>query len=72
MNKPYSESVYVLDSRIQKDVFVEYEGQNYTYRDLCLTARNGECPGNKHVHLLSDFYQHGLNLTYPTVRMGTV
>lgn len=72
LRKPYSEAVYRLDSYIQNRVLAEYNGQKYSYHDLCLTARNKECPGNKHVQLLSDFYQHGFNLTYPTVRMGTV
>lgn len=72
LEKPYSEAVYKLDRYIQTKVRVEHEGRTYTYRDLCLVARNKECPGNKHTQIVSDFYQHGFNLTYPTVRMGTV
>lgn len=72
LEKPYSEAVYRLDSYIQNKVIVEHQGRKYSYRDLCLSGRNKACPGNKHVQLLSDFYQHGFNLTYPTVRMGTV
>jgi hypothetical protein len=72
LEKPYSEAVNVLDKFIQTKIVVPYEGRNYTYRDLCLSARNKVCPGNKHVQLLADFYQHGFNITYPTLRMGTM
>uniref|UniRef100_A0A158PCB7 SSD domain-containing protein n=1 Tax=Angiostrongylus cantonensis TaxID=6313 RepID=A0A158PCB7_ANGCA len=29
------------------------------------------CPGNKHVRRLSDFYNHGINITFPYFRFGT-
>ncbi|KAI6217302.1 SSD domain-containing protein [Aphelenchoides besseyi] len=72
LQKPYSTAVNSLDWYIQNKVVVEYENQTYSYRDLCLSARNKVCPGNKHTQLLSDFYQHGFNITYPTVRIGSV
>ena len=72
LQKPYSEAVARLDQFIQNRIRVVYEDQTYAYRDLCLSARNKVCPGNKHVQLLADFYQHGFNITYPTVRIGTV
>jgi len=72
LDLPYSNAVAALDNYIQTKVKVQRDGRTYTYRDLCLSARNKECPGNKHVQILSDFYQHGFNLTYPTVRMGTI
>ncbi|KAI3418365.1 hypothetical protein GPALN_009686 [Globodera pallida] len=72
LEKPYSEAVHVLDEIIQQDVRVEHEGHTYRYRDLCLQWRTQGCPGNKHVHMLSDLYQHGFNITYPMLKLGTV
>ncbi|KAI6233026.1 SSD domain-containing protein [Aphelenchoides fujianensis] len=72
LEKPYSEAVNRLDAFIQNRIFVTYENETYSYKDLCLSARNKACPGNKHTQLLSDFFQHGFNITFPTVRIGTV
>ncbi|KAL3079182.1 hypothetical protein niasHT_036235 [Heterodera trifolii] len=72
LEKPYSEAVHVLDEIIQRDVRVHHEGRTYRYRDLCLQWRTQGCPGNRHVHMLSDLYQHGFNISYPMLRLGNV
>lgn len=72
LNKPYSESVYRLDMFIEKRVKVDYNNKTYHYRDLCLGRKNQGCPGNKHVQLISDLYQHGFNISYPTVQFGNM
>uniref|UniRef100_A0A7E4VFC0 SSD domain-containing protein n=1 Tax=Panagrellus redivivus TaxID=6233 RepID=A0A7E4VFC0_PANRE len=72
LEKPYSEAIYRLDQYIQHRVKVEFEGRTYKYKDLCLAWRNEGCPGAKHIHVISDLFQHGFNVTYPTVRIGSV
>ncbi|VDN07511.1 unnamed protein product [Thelazia callipaeda] len=72
LERPYSESVRRLDFFIQNRVKLIYKGKIYRYRDLCLQWRSDGCPGNKHIHIVSDLYQHGINITFPTVRFGTV
>lgn len=32
---------------------------------------DGGCPSNKHVHILSDLYNHGFNISYPYFRFGS-
>ncbi|KAM3721406.1 Patched domain-containing protein [Dirofilaria immitis] len=71
LERPYSEAVRRLDFFIQNRVRLYYMGKTYRYRDLCLQWRNEGCPGNKHIHIVSDLYQHGINVTYPTVRFGS-
>ncbi|VDK63891.1 unnamed protein product [Onchocerca ochengi] len=71
LERPYSEAVRRLDFFIQNRVKLHYMGKTYRYRDLCLEWRNEGCPGNKHIHIVSDLYQHGINITYPTVRFGS-
>ncbi|MCP9260968.1 Patched domain-containing protein 3 [Dirofilaria immitis] len=74
LERPYSEAVRRLDFlfRTVSDciTWVKHTG-NCSYRDLCLQWRNEGCPGNKHIHIVSDLYQHGINVTYPTVRFGS-
>ncbi|CAD5206645.1 unnamed protein product [Bursaphelenchus okinawaensis] len=72
LEKPYSEAVLRLDNYISNRIKVHHEGKTYTYNNLCIHGRAKKCPGNKHVHLLSDLFQHGVNITYPTVRLGSV
>uniref|UniRef100_A0A0N5AM40 SSD domain-containing protein n=1 Tax=Syphacia muris TaxID=451379 RepID=A0A0N5AM40_9BILA len=71
LQKPYSEALYRLDMFIQNRIKVEYEGEIYTYNNLCLEWRSTGCPGNKHVHIVNDLFEHGINITFPTVRFGT-
>uniref|UniRef100_A0A915PT93 SSD domain-containing protein n=1 Tax=Setaria digitata TaxID=48799 RepID=A0A915PT93_9BILA len=71
LEQPYAEAVRRLDFFIQNRVRLYYMGKTYRYHDLCLQWRNEGCPGNKHVHIVSDLYQHGINITYPTVRFGS-
>lgn len=72
LNKPYSEAVYRLDMYIQKSVKVYFNNRTYYYSDLCLGRHNQGCPGNKHISIISDLFQHGLNITYPTIHFGNV
>ncbi|VDM77718.1 unnamed protein product [Strongylus vulgaris] len=67
----YAEAVFRLDRYIQKRVRVLYKHHYYTYHDLCLQYKGGGCPANKHVHALSDLYNHGFNITFPYFRFGT-
>uniref|UniRef100_A0A914N234 SSD domain-containing protein n=1 Tax=Meloidogyne incognita TaxID=6306 RepID=A0A914N234_MELIC len=72
LTMPYSDMVVALDKQIQQDVKVEYKGRKFGYKDLCLSGRNHVCPGNKHIGLLSGFFQHGVNMTYPMIKLGGV
>jgi hypothetical protein len=72
LDKPYSEAIYRLDQYIQNKVNVTFEGKVYRYKDLCLQWKGEGCPGAKHIHIISDLYQHGFNITYPTIRVGQV
>lgn len=49
---------------------VKFRNKSYTYRDLCLQWKNKGCPGNSHIQIISELYNHGINITYPTFRMG--
>ncbi|CAJ0927310.1 unnamed protein product, partial [Mesorhabditis belari] len=71
LEKPYSEAVYRLDQFIENRISVTYKNKVYRYADLCLSYKSAGCPGNKHVHLLSEIYQRGVNITFPTFRIGT-
>ncbi|KAK6730784.1 hypothetical protein RB195_007325 [Necator americanus] len=67
----YAEAVFRLDRYIQKRVRVLFKHRYYTYHDLCLQYKGSGCPANKHVHVLSDLYNHGFNITFPYFRFGT-
>lgn len=70
LEPPYSEAIRRLDLYIQNRVKVVHNGQTYKYKDLCLEWRSEGCPGNKHVHIVNDLFNHGINITFPTVRFG--
>ena len=70
--EPYSEAVLALDHLIQKEVRVHYQNRTYRYQDLCLQWRNQGCPGTKHVQAIADLYQHGINITYPMLKIGSM
>ncbi|PIO56207.1 hypothetical protein TELCIR_22398, partial [Teladorsagia circumcincta] len=50
---------------------VKFRNKTYTYRDLCLRWKKKGCPGNGHIQVISELYNHGINITYPTFRMGS-
>uniref|UniRef100_A0A0N5BIX9 SSD domain-containing protein n=1 Tax=Strongyloides papillosus TaxID=174720 RepID=A0A0N5BIX9_STREA len=66
----YAEAIWRLDMYIQNRIKVTLNNQTYKYEDLCLMYKKQGCPGNKHIHLISSLYNHGINITYPTVRLG--
>lgn len=72
LENPYAEAVKTLDNYIQKKVKVSYQNKVYHYKDLCLQWRNQGCPGNKHVHIISDLHKHGVNITYPMLKLGSI
>ena len=72
LSKPYSEAIRRLDSFIHNKIEVDYEGKTYKYTDLCLQWRSEGCPGAKHVQVISELYQKGYNITYPTIRIGSL
>jgi hypothetical protein len=71
LEQPYSSEVELLDVIIQ-NVTVEHNGRFYRYRDLCLQWKNQSCLGNKHVKAVADLYQHGINITYPVIKLGSM
>ncbi|MFH4975532.1 hypothetical protein AB6A40_002241 [Gnathostoma spinigerum] len=71
LERPYSDAVRELDLYIQQQITVNYNGTTYNYSQLCLEWHSSGCPGNKHIHIISDLYNHGLNITYPTTRFGS-
>ncbi|CAI4229978.1 unnamed protein product [Auanema sp. JU1783] len=71
LESEFAEAVFRLDSYIQNRIRVLFKGKYYTYRDLCLQFKGSGCPGNKHIHILSDLYNHGFNITFPYFRFGT-
>uniref|UniRef100_A0AC35TW28 SSD domain-containing protein n=1 Tax=Rhabditophanes sp. KR3021 TaxID=114890 RepID=A0AC35TW28_9BILA len=66
----YAEAIKRLDMYIQNRIKVTVANQTYRYEDLCLQYKHQGCPGNKHIQLISALYNHGINVTYPTVRIG--
>ncbi|KHN86876.1 Patched domain-containing protein 3 [Toxocara canis] len=70
LEPPYSEAIRRLDLFIQNRVKVVHNGRTYRYKDLCLEWRSEGCPANKHVHIINDLFNHGINVTFPTVRFG--
>ncbi|UMM12683.1 hypothetical protein L5515_001337 [Caenorhabditis briggsae] len=71
LDAKFANAVYQLDKYIQTRVRVLHNGHYYSYKNLCLQYKNGGCPSNKHVHILSDLYNHGFNITYPYFRFGS-
>uniref|UniRef100_A0AC34QKR6 SSD domain-containing protein n=1 Tax=Panagrolaimus sp. JU765 TaxID=591449 RepID=A0AC34QKR6_9BILA len=69
--KPYSEAIHRLDQFIQNRIRIIHDGRKYKYADLCLQWRNEGCPGAKHIQAISEFYQKGYNITYPTLKIGS-
>ncbi|KHJ87065.1 hypothetical protein OESDEN_13168, partial [Oesophagostomum dentatum] len=67
----YARSIKRLDMYIQNRIKVKYRNRTYTYRDLCLKWKSKGCPGNDHIQIISELYNHGINITYPTFRMGS-
>ncbi|VDM59007.1 unnamed protein product [Angiostrongylus costaricensis] len=65
----YARSIKRLDMYIQNRIKVKFRNKTYTYRDLCLRWKK-KCPGNDHIQIISELYNHGINITYPTFRMG--
>ncbi|EPB68693.1 patched family protein [Ancylostoma ceylanicum] len=53
------------------DSMVRFRNHTYTYRELCLRWKNRGCPGNNHIQIISELYNHGINITYPTFRIGS-
>lgn len=72
LEKPYSEAIYRLDMLIQNHVKVHFQNRTYRYQDLCLGRNDQGCPGNKHIQVISELFQHGVDVTYPTVQLGNV
>ncbi|KAK0429465.1 hypothetical protein QR680_011394 [Steinernema hermaphroditum] len=66
----YAEAIHRLDMFVQKRIVVKYHNVSYTYKDLCLGWKDQGCPGNGHVQIISDLYNHGFNISYPTFRIG--
>ncbi|VDO86677.1 unnamed protein product [Heligmosomoides polygyrus] len=66
----YARAIKRLDMYIQNRIRVKFRNKSYTYRDLCLQWKNKGCPGNSHIQIISELYNHGINITYPTFRMG--
>lgn len=73
LEKRYSEAIYRLDQYIMNRIKIKHKNRTYYYRDLCLNVRGNQgCATNKHVFIVSDLYQHGFNLSFPTIQLGTV
>ncbi|PAV90779.1 hypothetical protein WR25_13015 [Diploscapter pachys] len=71
LTKPYSEAVYRLNQFILSKVRVLHDGRFYTYKELCMTFKSDGCQTNRHVHIISDLFEHGFNITFPYFRLGT-
>ncbi|EYC33036.1 hypothetical protein Y032_0002g571 [Ancylostoma ceylanicum] len=67
----YARSIKRLDMYIQNRIKVRFRNHTYTYRELCLRWKNRGCPGNNHIQIISELYNHGINITYPTFRIGS-
>ncbi|KAK6029709.1 patched family protein [Ostertagia ostertagi] len=67
----YARAIKRLDMYIQNRIRVKFRNKTYTYRDLCLRWKKKGCPGNGHIQVISELYNHGINITYPTFRMGS-
>uniref|UniRef100_A0A158P9T4 SSD domain-containing protein n=1 Tax=Angiostrongylus cantonensis TaxID=6313 RepID=A0A158P9T4_ANGCA len=65
----YARAIKRLDMYIQNRIKVRFRSKTYTYRDLCLRWKK-KCPGNDHIQIISELYNHGINITYPTFRIG--
>uniref|UniRef100_A0A914WK07 Uncharacterized protein n=1 Tax=Plectus sambesii TaxID=2011161 RepID=A0A914WK07_9BILA len=70
LEKQYAEAINRLDMFIQNRVKVEFNNRTWGYHDLCLQWQSQGCPGNKHVQLISQLWEHGINITFPSVRVG--
>ncbi|CAJ0592819.1 unnamed protein product [Cylicocyclus nassatus] len=71
LSPEYALAIKRLDMYIQNRIKVRANNRTYTYRDLCLRWKKRGCPGNDHIQFISELYNHGINITYPTFRLGS-
>ncbi|CEF69120.1 Sterol-sensing domain and Patched family-containing protein [Strongyloides ratti] len=62
--------VAMYQKKIENEISIEYEGKIYGYHDLCIKFRDQGCPGTPHVQLISYLFQHGFNISFPTLQIG--
>lgn len=70
LEKVFSEELKLMESFIRNNITVEFNNRTWSFDDLCLAGPDGRCSVNDHIQLVSRLYHHGINITYPTVRLA--
>ncbi|CAI5439952.1 unnamed protein product [Caenorhabditis angaria] len=66
----YAAELKRMDAFIRNRIEVEFANRTWNFGDLCLAGPDGRCANNDHIQLVSRLWAHGINITYPTVRLG--
>ena len=68
LEQEYANSVVKLNDFVVKNISVIYQGRNWTYEDLCLGWMDEGCHRNIHLSLISNLFNGGVNISFPTFR----
>ncbi|CAP33324.2 Protein CBG14920 [Caenorhabditis briggsae] len=70
LEKVFSDELKTMEAFIRNNITVEFNNRTWSFPDLCLAGPDGRCANNDHIQLVSRLYHHGINITYPTVRLA--
>ncbi|CAI2320191.1 unnamed protein product [Caenorhabditis sp. 36 PRJEB53466] len=70
LEKMFSDELKAMEKFIRNNITVEFNNRTWSFSDLCLSGPDGRCANNDHIQLVSRLFHHGINITYPTVRLG--
>lgn len=70
LDKECSDELKQMESFIRNNITVSFLNRTWSFSDLCLSGPDSRCANNDHVQLVSRLHHHGINITYPTVRLG--
>lgn len=66
----FSNELKQMEHFIRNNITVDFDNRTWSLSDLCLAGPDGRCANNDHIQLVSKLYHHGINITYPTVRLA--
>ncbi|CAB3410557.1 unnamed protein product [Caenorhabditis bovis] len=70
LEEAYANELKLMDDYIRNAIRVEFNNRTYGLSDLCLAGPDARCANHDHIQLVSRLYAHGINITYPTVRLA--
>uniref|UniRef100_A0A8R1DT56 SSD domain-containing protein n=1 Tax=Caenorhabditis japonica TaxID=281687 RepID=A0A8R1DT56_CAEJA len=70
LERVFSDELKHMEQFVRNNITVEFNNRTWSFADLCLASPDGRCANNDHIQLVSRLFHHGINITYPTVRLG--